>query len=204
MMSSEMMLTHKENFCLIIASCCNQSLTRKSSMKGKELSKINTCFLYFVSPYDLLSVTEYSKLAIRLVYGLHKVSFNGGTGLTLSWIDIRGWPVSCSDGEPISVSLHSHPDFVCGLLERAMNSAWPSFHYRPDWSVSKRQEGAGHGSTVAQVSWARGGKSCQSNRTYLLPIHSPRLVHVYCATLGSGSLYETDSAGAASFLYVSI
>lgn len=80
-----------------------------------------------------------------------------------------------------------------------MNSAWPSFHYRPDWSVSKRQEGAGHGSTVAQVSWARGGKSCQSNWTYLLSIHSPRLAHVCCANLGSGSLYETDSAGAASF-----
>lgn len=88
---------------------------------------------------------------------------------------------------------------MCGLLERAMNSAWPSFHYRPDWSVSKRQEGAGHGSTVAQVSWARGGKSCQSNWTYLLPIQSPRLAHVCCANLGSGSLYETDSAGAASF-----
>lgn len=80
-----------------------------------------------------------------------------------------------------------------------MNSAWPSFHYRPDWSVSKRQEGAGHGSTVAQVSWARGGKSCQSNCIYLLPIHSPRLAHVWCANLGSGSLYETDSAGAACF-----
>lgn len=174
-------------------------MTSKFSVKGKELTRINTCFLYFVPPYDLLSVTEHNKLAIWLVYGHHKVSFNGGTEPTLSWIDIRGRPVSCSDGEPISVSLHSHPDFVCGLLERAMNSAWPSFHYRPDWSVSKRQEGAGHGSTVAQVSWARGGKSCQSNWTYLLPIHSPRLAHVCCATLGSGSLYITDSASAASF-----
>lgn len=144
-------------------------------------------------------MTEHSRLTIRLVCGHHKVSSNGGTELTLRWIDIRGRPVSCSDGELISVSLHSHPDFVCGLLERAMNSAWPSFHYRPDWSVSKRQEGAGHGSTVAQVSWARGGKSCQSNWTYLLPIHSPRLAHVCCATLGSGSLCETDSAGSASF-----
>lgn len=80
-----------------------------------------------------------------------------------------------------------------------MNSACPSFHYRPDWSVSKRQEGAGHGRTVAQVSWARGGMSCQLNWTYLLPIHSPRLAHVCCTNLGSGSLYETDSAGAASF-----
>lgn len=137
--------------------------------------------------------------SIWLVYGHQKVGFNGDTELTLSWIDIRGLSASCSDGEPISVSLHSQPGFVWGLLERAMNSAWPSFHYRPDWSVSKRQEGAGHGSTAAQVSWARGGKSCQSNWTYLLPIHSPRIAHVCCATLGSGSLYETDSAGAASF-----